>query len=327
MRLSLLPLALAVPATHGYSGMGRILAEIHKREVLDTRATSLLGDLVSGASTAAGGLIANILSGAGSALADATTYKPPGAKDSDACKADKCCIWSYVVADMVSAFTDGPGCSAAARGAIRLGFHDAGAWNTSIGAGGADGSIILSPDELGRQENRGLESIAGQIAQWHDAYKGLGVGAADLVQMAALAATVVCPGGPRIRAFVGRKDSAAAPPEGLLPSPLQEAPELVELFGAKTFSPADLVALVGAHTVSQQFSFNPDRAGAPQDSSDGKWDTTFYQETQSDDTPDGVVKFPSDVSLSKHATTTGAWKVFAGPGGLATWQAVSVNML
>jgi len=145
---------------------------------------------------------------------------------------------------------------------------------------------------------------------------------ADLIQVGAITATVVCPLGPRIKTFVGRKDSTKQPPHGLLPSPFQEAPELIELFAAKTFTPSDLVALVGAHTVSQQFFVDKSKAGAPQDTTDGVWDVAFYPETASSSTPRGVFKFPSDVSLSKNAVTKPTWNQFSGNGGQGAWNAV-----
>lgn len=316
-------LLLAASVVNGYAGMGRILADIKRHEVMRTRSTSLLGDLlglVDDALTAVGEEIKAILEGTVSAIADSTTYKAPGDKDSDACKKDTCCIWSYIVSDMKSTFTDGSGCSALARGAIRLGFHDAGAWNSSLDSGGADGSILLS-GELPRKENNGLSPIADQTNAWFSEYKGYGISMADLIQFGALTATVVCPGGPRIKSLVGRKDSSALPPEGLLPSPFQDAPALIDLFEAKTFTASDLVALVGAHTVSQQFFVDTSKPGAPQDSTDGAWDVKFYSETASSDTPDGVVKFPSDVSLSHDTSTSGTWQVFASSQG--AWAAVS----
>ncbi|KAJ9142391.1 Peroxidase [Pleurostoma richardsiae] len=313
MRDVILFFILAAGLADAYAGMGRVLAELRRKELIRTRSTSLLGDLlelVDGVLTAAGQEIKEILEGTASALADSTTYKAPGDKDSDECKADTCCIWSYIASDMVPTFTDGAQCSALARGAIRLGFHDAGAWNSSMSFGGADGSILLS-GELTRPENNGLSAIAEQATSWFNGYKTYGITMADLIQIGSLVATVTCPGGPRIRAFVGRKDNNTPPPQGLMPSPFQDAPALVELFEAKTFTANDLVALVGAHSVSQQFFVDTSKAGAPQDTTDGVWDVKFYSETSSSETPDGVFKFPSDVSLSQDSTTSTAWRTFA----------------
>ncbi|KAK0741520.1 heme peroxidase, partial [Schizothecium vesticola] len=249
-----------------------------------------------------------------------STYTPPGDKDSEACGKDKCCIWSYIAADMAGAFTDGNQCSNLARGAIRLGFHDAGAWNSSLPSGGADGSILLS-GELSRPENRGLEPIAARTTAWFEAYKAYGISMADLIQFGANVATVVCPQGPRIKTFVGRADSTEQPPQGLLPSAQQNAPALLQLFGAKTFSPAELVALMGAHSVSRQRFANPSQAGAPQDSTPGVMDTAYYAETSAQRPPAGVVRFPSDVSLARDAATSATWQSFTGAANQAPWAA------
>jgi hypothetical protein len=91
------------------------------------------------------------------------------------------------------------------------------------------------------------------------------VGAADLVQMMANVATVVCPLGPRVLSFVGRADSPNSP-EDLLPGAFSDADTLISLFNDKTISPGDLVALVGAHTTSHQDFVDPSNAGSFQDS-------------------------------------------------------------
>ncbi|KIH93424.1 hypothetical protein SPBR_04212 [Sporothrix brasiliensis 5110] len=220
-----------------------------------------------------------------------------------------CDVWSQVAKAIVPTFQDGKnGCSRLARGAIRLGFHDAGAWNRTSAWGGADGSIALNPSELARAENRGLQDIVAQTLTWYDAWHSRGVGMADLIQFSAIVATVTCPLGPRIKFFAGRPDDARAAPDGLLPSVDGTAPALIDLFQAKTFSPADLVALLGAHSTSQQFFVDPAQAGAPQDSTPGVWDTKFYAETAARTAPKGVYRFPSDVALATYQGTSGTWQ-------------------
>jgi hypothetical protein len=62
--------------------------------------------------------------------------------------------------------------------------------------------------------------------------------------MGANVATVVCPEGPRVRSFIGRVDSDAMPPDGLLPDVNAEADALIKLFEDKTIRAHGLVALV-----------------------------------------------------------------------------------
>lgn len=247
---------------------------------------------------------------------------PAGSIGSAACKADACCHWKWLAYEMMGKFNGTSGrCSKFARQAVRLGFHDAGVWSKSSGYGGADGSILLS-DELSRADNNGLSAIAQQTTTWYNKYNQYGMSMADIIQFGATVATVVCPLGPRIRSFVGRKDNSKAGPTGLLPGEKDSADTLIKLFQAKTIDPHDLVALVGAHTTSQQHFVNSARDGDPQDSTPGIWDVNFYPETTSS-APPRVLKFQSDINLSKDSRTVGEWQEFSGNGGQNHWNEVS----
>ena len=194
----------------------------------------------------------------------------------------------------------------------------------SVGSGGADGSILLSPGERQRSENRGLGNYGDLVLSWRDTFRPYApnVTVADLIQVGAMVATVTCPGGPRIRAFVGRPDVDARvppPPEHLLPHPTSDAATLMSLFADKTLSVADLVALVGAHTVSRQFFTDPAYAGLPQDTTDGVFDTKFYAETEAVVPPVGVYRIASDGVLARDAATQQLWKDYAQPGAQTRW--------
>lgn len=147
----------------------------------------------------------------------------------------------------------------------------------------------------------------------YDKYKQYGVTMADIIQMEGTVATVVCPLGPRIRSFVGRKDSATPAQDGLMPEPTQDADFLIRLFEDKTIKPHGLAALVGAHTTSQQRFFRPERALDPQDSTPGVWDVLFYPQTTDPNAPRRVLKFPSDISLSQHPRVRDEWREFSDP--------------
>ena len=58
-------------------------------------------------------------------------------------------------------------------------------------------------------------------------------------------AIVTCPGGPRIKTLIGRKDSTTPAPTGLLPDVNAPAADLLALFKAKGFDEVDLAALIG----------------------------------------------------------------------------------
>ncbi|KAI0022935.1 peroxidase manganese-dependent 1 [Xylariomycetidae sp. FL0641] len=300
-----------------YPGMGRVMAEIQARDDLGLeRRGDILTGLLGGVLTAVGSTIKSILEG-GSAIADGSTYTAPGELGSTACSKDPLCVWSYIVKDMSSTFAGPDGCTDLARGAIRQGFHDAATWDQNSAYGGADGSLLLS-DELGRGENAGLGPIADQTKAWYGAYRAHNVSMADLIQTGALVGTVSCPGGPRIRAFAGRADDARAGPPGRLPLFWQDAPTLVALFAAKTFTARDLVALLGAHTSAKQAFVDPARAGSPLDSDPGVWDTRYYAETLAADNTTTMV-LPSDRNVATYAQTQGVWNSFAGGAGSATW--------
>ena len=93
-----------------------------------------------------------------------------------------------------------------------------------------------------------------------------------LTRMNVAHATVTCPLGPTVKTFVGRKDRSTANPEGLLPNPHIGADTLIQNMQDKGFSPAELAALLGAHTSAKQFEFDPSHAGAPLDDTPGVWD-------------------------------------------------------
>ncbi|OLN85654.1 Ligninase LG5-like protein 2 [Colletotrichum chlorophyti] len=319
----------SVPGALAYPGMGEQVADIAARAKADDRgdSTELLGDLVylkDRELTSVGKDIKRILQGKGNPESDDRYFSVP-ALNSDKCKKDTCCVWRYVADDMYQFMSGKSGrCTGLARAAVRLGFHDAGTWSkaTASQGGGADGSILLAPGEIDRFENRGLQEVAAKFIELHGKYKSWGwnIGMGDFIQMGANVATVVCPLGPRIKTYVGRKDSFNPAPGGLLPSPFQPADQLIQLFRDKTIGPHGLVALLGAHTTSQQNFVDPSRAGDPQDSTPGVWDVLYYKETLNPNSPPRVFKFPSDIAIAQHPETSKEFKDFAGPGGQNHWN-------
>ena len=143
--------------------------------------------------------------------------------------------------------------------------------------------------------------------------------------MGANVATVVCPLGPRVRSFVGRRDDPRMPPDGLLPDANANPDSLLKLFEDKTIKPHGLVTLVGAHTTSQQRFFRPERAFDPQDTTPGVWDVLLYAQTLNGQTPQRVLRFPSDVAFSTHRKCADQWRAFADPNsGQQRWNDVSI---
>uniref|UniRef100_L2FRK3 Peroxidase n=1 Tax=Colletotrichum fructicola (strain Nara gc5) TaxID=1213859 RepID=L2FRK3_COLFN len=274
--------------------------------------TELIGDLATlpdAKLTKTGREIKAILTLQSSGQDQASTYEAPGKKNSAECKADKCCIWKFIADDMVKQMVGNAGrCNSVARA-------------STSGGTGADGSIILANECHTRDDNKGLEEICDTMQGWFDKYKKYGVSMADMIQFAANVATVACPLGPRVRTFVGRKDTTKASPPNLLPSPFQKSDALFKMFAQKSFTPDGLVALLGAHTTSQQRFVDPSRAGAPQDTTPGVWDVAFYGQTLNPRTPPAVFKIPSDVSISQDPKVIDTWKAFgAGRRGQMAWN-------
>lgn len=268
---------------HAWPGMkstiGSLKSKLAKRVDLEPDSFEMIGDLrpefnggTGGPKTTTGWAVWGILTGSADPQGFETWSGGLSNPDAAKCKADPCCIWRHVAVDMEKVFRGQSGrCTAEARAAVRLGFHDAGTWSKyTEDYGGADGSILLSgmagnEAELKRGENNGLQHIGEVVTGWYNKYHPYGVGMADLIQMAANVATVVCPLGPRVRSFVGRIDSSRPAVNNLLPDVFAEAPVLIDLFENKTIRVHGLVALVGAHTTSQQHFVDTSRSGDPQD--------------------------------------------------------------
>ncbi|RDA95301.1 hypothetical protein CP533_3516 [Ophiocordyceps camponoti-saundersi (nom. inval.)] len=241
---------------------------------------------------------------------------------------DVCGVWKQIADDMAQTMA-GPDrqCNDVARAAVRLGFHDAGAWSMRMGAssGGADGSIVLAKECETRSENNGLQDVCKRMRAWFDKYKQHDISMADLIQMGANVGTVVCPLGPRVRSFVGRKDNQQPAPENLLPSPDQTAEQLIAMFADKTISPQGLVALVGSHSAARQRFVATNRTGDALDSTPGVWDTKFYDEVLDTKTASKVFKLQSDVNLSKDPQTKDLWNAYVGAQAQQTF--IEVKMI
>ena len=219
--------AAAIVPTMAWPGMKELNERLAKRqettdpgEVEDgpdvEDSDQLIGDLATiGPVTPIGESVVNIIiTQLEEGFSDVTWDTAIPAKGTPECAADTCCIWQYIVDDMVKDFKGTSGrCTQLARGAVRQGFHDAASWDLNSTHGGADGSLILA-NEITRSENDGLQQIINYTLSIYEQYKDFGIGMADLIQLMANVGTVSCPLGPRVRTYIGRKDSS-------LPSPMK----------------------------------------------------------------------------------------------------------
>ncbi|KAJ2991458.1 hypothetical protein NUW58_g2507 [Xylaria curta] len=149
----------------------------------------LLGDLVTlhpSELTPVGRDITELLMNYGAPESDIAYIDVP-ALNSTACAEDTCCVWKYIADEMAHLFRGESGrCTKWARMAVRLGFHDAGAWSKSSAhqGGGADGSICLT-NEYTLPENGGLEEMCLQMLSWYNEWhnrKGFDISMADLIR-------------------------------------------------------------------------------------------------------------------------------------------------
>ncbi|KAM0714471.1 hypothetical protein Q7P37_010258 [Cladosporium fusiforme] len=230
------------------------------------------------------------------------------APEGDACPQ----VWYDIAKDLKSEFS---GCNRRARDAIRFAFHDAAGYSSknpvsAPASGGADGSLLLNDGEIARSANDPLQGFRGFLLQKYNKYKSKGVGAADFAQAAGSIGTVSCPGGPVVRTVIGRSDSSKAAPDGTLPAafgPGSKYDVLIQLWAEKGFSPRELAALMGAHSVSKSFAQQSKGipTGGQQDTTPRSWDVKYYSQTQAKSPPRGVFRFDSDVNLSNPATEAG----------------------
>ncbi|KAH7382207.1 ligninase LG6 precursor [Pyrenochaeta sp. MPI-SDFR-AT-0127] len=215
-------------------------------------------------------------------------------------------VWTEVAKELE---TDFAGCGADAHLAIRAPFHD-------CINNGCDASLILS-EECTRSENAGLSLICGKLGDWATKFN---VSAADMIQFAAAMAISACPLGPKVRALVGRNDSSNAAPEGLVPNSKDSVDKILAAFGAKGFSPDDVVALMGTHSVALQFNDDPSQAGKSLDSTPSVYDMNFYKETKEGTAP---YSLQSDKLLANNTQTADTWSEFANDA--TAWNKIFTN--
>ncbi|KAJ6537272.1 heme peroxidase [Mycena vulgaris] len=216
------------------------------------------------------------------------------------------CVPWYGIRDAILGGIFHGRCGDAARASVRLAFHDAGTYSNALKAAGlptgaADGSMLWDSNEALRSENNGLQSIVGILKPLPAQF---GVSPGDLLHLAGVLGVLACPGGPRMKAFIGRPLPLNIAPDGLLPSPDDPVPKLIARFADMGFTVRDLVALIGAHSSGKQRFVNPAVANSSFDTTVDIWDVRFYAETALPTNPQGVLKLNSDVNLAHNGSTT-----------------------
>ncbi|KAG7128382.1 Versatile peroxidase VPL1 like protein [Verticillium longisporum] len=321
MRVAFVLAAFAVPI-YAHPSMSNLLNELMARDVDDSpivndELLSSINGVSDSSLTDVGRDLKKILVGKGIAQdshsSGLTTAKYDSVPKlgSDKCNKDTCCVWSYIGQDLKDLFTNPDNsCNRFARQIIRLAFHDC-IPHAGRNEGGCDASIVNSKEENGRRENQGMQEITSKLKELYGKYDDKGISMADLIQFGASVAVHTCPGGPRYRVFMGRKDTNDANPSGLVPTPFDTADDILKKFREKSFLPRSVIALLGAHTVSQQFVVNTTLAGEGQDTTPNKWDQNYFAQTlDPSKAKSPIFTFQSDTNLAKDSDSKSWFELF-----------------
>ncbi|VDB94209.1 unnamed protein product [Peniophora sp. CBMAI 1063] len=192
-----------------------------------------------------------------------------------------CCVLFPVLEDIQANLFDNE-CGDNAHEALRLTFHDAigiSKTNSSFGDG-ADGSFVLFGDiETQFPANGGTDEIVALEKRF--IAKHPGISTADFIQFAGAVGITNCPGAPKLEFLLGRKDGTRPAPDGTVPLPFDDIGKiLARMEDGGGFSPAEVVALLSAHTVGASDNVDGSIPRTPFDSTPNRFDTQFFVETQ-----------------------------------------------
>ncbi|KZV72551.1 class II peroxidase [Peniophora sp. CONT] len=194
---------------------------------------------------------------------------------------EACCVLFPILNDIQENLFENE-CGDNAHEALRLTFHDAigiSKTNASFG-GGADGSFVLFGDvETTFPANGGTDEIVALEKQFIARHPGIST--ADFIQFAGAVAITNCPGAPRLQFLLGRKDGTAPAPDGTVPLPFDSIDKiLARMDDGGSFTPAEVVALLSAHSVGASDNVDATIPRTPFDSTPSLFDSQFFLDTQ-----------------------------------------------
>nr|AVJ41188.1 manganese peroxidase [Irpex lacteus] len=234
-----------------------------------------------------------------------------------------CCALFAIRDDIQENLFDGGQCGEEVHESFRLTFHDA-IGIGSNGGGGADGSIaVFEAIETAFHANNGVDEIIDEqkpfIAR-HNITPG------DFIQFAGAVGVSNCPGAPRLDFFLGRPNPVAPAPDKTVPEPFDSVTSILARFkDAGNFSPEEVVALLGSHTIAAADHVDPTIPGTPFDSTPEVFDTQVFLEVQLRGTlfPGtagnqgevqsplrGEIRLQSDHDLARDQRTACEWQSF-----------------
>ncbi|EJD40471.1 MnP-atypical, short manganese peroxidase [Auricularia subglabra TFB-10046 SS5] len=265
---------------------------------------------------------------AGSAVAaPAATLCPDGVHST---VNPQCCFWANVRDRFINEIFLGV-CQENVHSLVRIAFHDAIGFSlTSNKGGGSDGSIIqFKGTELAFHANEGIDVIVDFLEPFANA---VGAGFGDAIQFGAAVGLSLCPGAPRIPAFVGRPNATQAAPDGTVPEPFDAPEKIFARMADAGFTPVELVHLLASHSIADQAGVDPEPQvlGAPFDSTPFSFDSQVFLEvmlrgtlfpgsgpnsgasSREDMSPlPGEFRLLSDRVFARHNETACAWQANA----------------
>ncbi|KAJ6577683.1 manganese peroxidase 3 [Mycena capillaripes] len=252
-----------------------------------------------------------------------------------------CCVLFPLLDDLQENLFDGGECGEETHESLRLTFHDAIGFSASkgtgispllislskliyfAGGGGADGSVITFDSiETAFPANNGIDDIIDAQTPFLSRHN---ITPGDLVQFAGAVGISNCPGAPRLQFLLGRPVASAPSPIGLVPEPFDTITDVLARFAEVGFSPAEVVALLGSHTIAAADHVDPTIPGTPFDSTPGIFDTQLFIEMQlrgvlfpgvggnpgQVESPlEGIIRLNTDATLARDSRTACIWQSF-----------------
>ncbi|KIJ35838.1 class II peroxidase, partial [Sphaerobolus stellatus SS14] len=243
----------------------------------------------------------------------------------------QCCPFVELLADIQQNLTGTTACTnLVARNVLRLAFHDAMGASASLtsqgqfGGGGADGSILVFPQETTYIANEGFNLTVFLLQPFLERNPSVSPG--DFLQFAAAVGLATCPGAPQVKFLAGRPSPIAAAPDQLIPEPTDSVTTILNRFNdAGGFAPAEVVALMAGHSIALNYHLEVVNLRTPFDSTPDVFDTQFYLDvllngtvtpnvtdpTMFSTSPfNGELRLLSDAALARDSRTACTWQGF-----------------
>ncbi|EJD44441.1 generic peroxidase [Auricularia subglabra TFB-10046 SS5] len=190
----------------------------------------------------------------------------------------QCCFWANVRDRFINEIFLNV-CRENVHSLVRIAFHDAIGFSlNSDKGGGADGSMIQFGDiELNFPANEGINFITAFLQPFADT---VGITYGDAIQFGAAVGLSLCPGAPKIPAFVGRPNATRPAPDKTVPEPQDDLTKIFARMADAGFTPTELIHLLASHSIADQAGVDPEEVvlGAPFDSTPFEFDSQVFLE-------------------------------------------------